>query len=137
MIMRTEKITATMARHTVESEVAFRASTHSASLVDSLLDWYNPHIEKMAWQQNRANAKMTQLESFTRMVTKSCSETLLSALDEQESSQAERHYDDSEVIQLQRIQKKPTLCFVHCFSLRAGYRLEIWNALLIYEQRWR
>src|SRR5579863_8280136 len=77
--MLTEKSTATMARHTVESDVAFRASTLSASLVDRRLDLYSPHIAKMAWQQNRANAKIAILESFTRMFTKSCSETRLSA----------------------------------------------------------
>ena len=79
MIIRTEKVAATTARQTVDSDVAFSASTLSASLVDNLLDSYRPHNEKMAWQQNRANAKIAQLESFTRMAKKSCSETLASA----------------------------------------------------------
>jgi hypothetical protein len=36
-------------------------------------------MEKMAWQQNRAIAKITQLETFTRIARKSCKETLFSA----------------------------------------------------------
>jgi hypothetical protein len=63
----------------VDKDVAFSASVLSASLVDNLLDWYKPHMEKMAWQQNRAIAKITQLETLTRIARKSCKETLFSA----------------------------------------------------------
>ena len=46
VIMRTENSADTKARHAVEKAVAFTASMDSASLVESLLDSYNPQNEK-------------------------------------------------------------------------------------------
>ena len=75
MIIRTENRVETIARHAVENAVAFRASRDSASLVESLLDSYNPHQEKAVWQRNNAIAKIKKFESLMRIARKSCRET--------------------------------------------------------------
>ena len=73
--MRTENRIETSAKHAVEKAVAFKASKDSASLVESLLDSYNPQNEKTEWQRNNAIAKIKKFESLTLIARKSCSDT--------------------------------------------------------------
>ena len=73
--MRTENSADTRARHAVENAVAFTASMDSASLVDSLLDSYNPQNENAVWQRNSAKPKIKKFDSLTLIARKSCRET--------------------------------------------------------------
>jgi hypothetical protein len=70
-----------------------------------------------AEQRNRENCTIGELHAHGQKFLQG---DAIVRVDEQKSGQTERHQYYSEVIQLHQIQKKPTLCFVHCFSLRAG-----------------
>jgi translation initiation factor IF-2 len=76
IIVFNEKNTEIKTKQAVDKEVAFSASSTSASLVDSLFDSYKPQKENMAWQKQSAVTKMKQLDSLTRIPKKRAKEVL-------------------------------------------------------------